>query len=170
MKKACLTLTLALLAAAPAALAQTEPYRAPAGYSFRDAEDYASYAPQVIEAANWLEVTPLDQQPDTRRATNQFVLQWVSGSPAVKVKLQTFVTELSRQEPNYMMLFLAGWARYQLQHPAEKDALTLNMAGLTPVLKMYQANPAKKNKVLDELLQEQANGTLQAWVQKRVLP
>ncbi|MBG8555943.1 hypothetical protein [Hymenobacter guriensis] len=170
MKKATYLLALALLAAVPAALGQAPAYQPPMGYSFRDAEDYASYAPQVIEAANWLEATPLDQEPDMRRAVNRFLLQWVSGSPAVKVKLQTFVTELSRQEPNYMMLFLAGWARYQLQHPGEKDALTLNLAGLTPVLKMYQANPAQKNKVLDELLQEQANGTLQAWVQKRVLP
>ena len=153
-------------AVAPTAQAQQSPV--PSNYSFPTKADYAQYQPQVIETVNWLEKTPVNQQPEQRQAANRFLLEWMSGSPAVSVELQPYFMDLCPKNPDALMLFMGGWSRYQLQHPDEKDAVNLNVEGLKAVLQSYQTYHAKTNKKLEALQPLLANGTLPQWVQKQL--
>ncbi|UOQ74460.1 hypothetical protein [Hymenobacter cellulosilyticus] len=162
MKKHILLLALGLLTCSGAALAQT--YSVPTDYSFQAPADYARYDNQVIETVKWLEVTPQGKEAAQRQAANRFLLQWMTGTPAVSVQLQDYVGKLVGKEPDMLMLFMAGWSRYQLQHPDEKDAVVLNTEGLKTVLKGYQAGGFKRNKQLETLVPLQEKGTLSDWV------
>lgn len=152
--------------AAPAAQAQQSPV--PTSYSFPTEADYAKYNQQVIETANWLEKTPTNQQEEQRHAANKFLIEWMTGSPAVAVQLQSYFMDLCPKNPDALMLFMGGWARYQLQHPEDKDAVTLNVEGLKSVLQSYQLYHAKTNKKLEALQPLLANGTLPEWVKKQL--
>ncbi|RSK29589.1 hypothetical protein [Hymenobacter metallilatus] len=161
------SILLSLLLTASAARAQTS-YKVPTGYSFQTADDYAEYEPQVIAAVNWLEKTPLNQEPALRKETDQFLFQWISGSSSVSVQLQKYVADLAGQDSELLMLFMGGWARYQLQHPETKDAVQLNTEGIRTMLRAYQAGGFRRNKQLDELKKLEAAGTLPAWVKKQL--
>ncbi|PJJ59027.1 hypothetical protein [Hymenobacter chitinivorans] len=162
MKKHLLLLAFGLLTYSGAAVAQT--YSVPTDYSFQAPADYARYDNQVIETVKWLEATPLGKEAAQRQAANRFLIQWMTGTPAVSVQLQDYVGKLVGKEPDMLMMFMAGWSRYQLQHPEEKDAVVLNTEGLKTVLKAYQTGGYKRNKQLESLVALNEKGTLAEWV------
>ena len=166
MKPTLLLLLLTLLLGGPTVRAQSS-YQVP-DYTFKLPEDYIRFEPQVVEAVNWLEKTPAGQQTAQRQAANKFVFQWLSGSSNVQVQLQKYVADLVKQEPDQLLLFMGGWARYQLQHPEVEDQVMLNVAGLNTLLTAYQAGGYKKNKQLEELLRLRQQNQLPAWVAKQL--
>lgn len=165
MKKQFLLLAFGLVLAGTA-VAQT--YQAPTGYTLKAAEDYALYNAQVIEAVNWLEATPPTKEAAQRQPTNQFLMQWMTGTPAVSVQLQEYTAEITTKDPNLLMLFLGGWSRYQLQHPETKDAVLLNTEAVKTVLKGYQAGGYKRNKKIESLIALNDKGTLTDWVKTQL--
>ncbi|WP_426491204.1 hypothetical protein [Hymenobacter sp. 102] len=167
MRKPLLFSALLFLATASITQAQTS-YQPPVNYAFQTPDDYAEYEPQVIATVNWLEKTPLSQQPEVRKQADQFLFQWISGSSSVSVQLQKYVADLAGRESELLILFMGGWARYQLQHPEVKDATALNTEGVRTMLRAYQAGGFKKNKQLDELLKMDAAGSLPGWVKKQL--
>ena len=166
MKPIFLLLLLALLLGGPVVRAQSG-YRVP-DYTFKLPEDYIRFEPQVVEAVNWLEKTPGGQQTTQRQAANKFVFQWLSGSPNVQVQLQKYVADLVKQDPDQLLLFMGGWARYQLQHPEVQDQVLLNAAGITTLLTAYEAGGYKKNKQLEELLRLRQQNQLGSWIAKQL--
>lgn len=167
LMKKLLLFSAILLTTASASRAQSS-YKAPTGYSLQTADDYAEYEPQVIATVNWLEKTPLGQQPELRKQADQFLFQWISGSSAVSVQLQKYVADLAGQDSELLMLFMGGWARHQLQHPEAKDPAVLNTEGIRTMLRAYKAGGFRKNKQLDELTKLDSKGTLAEWVKKQL--
>ncbi len=167
MKPTILLFLLALLLGGPAVQAQSGGYQAP-DYAFKLPEDYIRFEPQVVEAVNWLEQTPAGQQTTQRQAANKFVFQWVSGSPNMQVELRKYVADLVRQDPDQLVLFMGGWARYQLQHPEVEDPVMLNVAGVSTLLSAYQNGGYPKNKQMEELLRLRQQNQLPAWVAKQL--
>lgn len=165
MKKHFLLLAFGFVLAGTA-IAQT--YQAPTGYTLKAAEDYSRYDAQVIEAVNWLEATPPTKETEQRQPTNQFLMQWMSGTPAVSVQLQEYVMEVTNKDANLLMLFMSGWSRYQLQHPETKDAVLLNTEAIKTVLKGYQAGGYKRNKKVESLIALNDKGTLTEWVKTQL--
>ena len=70
-----------LLAGGRTAAAQAFPV--PAAYSFPAKADYARYDAQIIETVDWFEQTLDNEQPNQHRAANQFLIHWLTGTPAV---------------------------------------------------------------------------------------
>ncbi|GAB3296165.1 hypothetical protein [Hymenobacter tenuis] len=167
MKNVALLLALTLFCGAPAALAQST-YKPPIGYSLQDPDDYAEYEPQVVATVNWLEATPIGKEAAKRQEATRFLFQWISGTPTVSVQLQKFVADLTGQNPELMMLFMGGWARYQIQHPEVKDAVVLNTEGIKTLLKGYQIGNMKRTKPLDEVAKLGTGAALTEWVKKQL--
>ncbi|TGE08411.1 hypothetical protein [Hymenobacter fodinae] len=156
-----------LVALGPVALAQSA-YKVPVGYTLQRPEDYADYSKEVVATVDWLEKTPSTQETEKRKEANRFLFQWISGTPDVSVQMQKYVADLTAQDPDLLLLFMGGWARYQIQHPEIKDPVVLNTEGIKTVLKAYQTNGTKRNKHLDSLVELNAKGTLTAWVKKQL--
>lgn len=143
-------------------------FEVPQEYEFATKEDYGRYHQQIIEAAGWLETTPLDKEPEKRQQVNTFVFQWLSGSPEVSVELQEYVSLFSDKNPQLLLVFLGGWARCQLQHPDEADKKKFHTAGIESVLKAYEQGGARKDKNVEKLLKCRDKGKLDNWVKKKV--
>jgi hypothetical protein len=165
MKKPFLLLAFGLVLTGTA-VAQT--YQAPTGYTLKAPADYARYDTQVIESVNWLEATSPTKETEQRQSTNQFLMQWMTGTPAVSVQLQEYTAEITAKDPNLLMLFLGGWSRYQLQHPEAKDAVLLNTEAVKTVLKGYQTGGYKRNKKIESLITLNDKGTLADWVKAQM--
>lgn len=143
-------------------------FEVPQRYEFTGKEDYARYHDQIIAAAVWLENTPLREEPEKRQQVNAFVFQWLSGSPEVSVELQEYVLTFSEKNPQLLLVFLGGWIRYQLEHPAEKEKMKFHTAGIESVLRAYEKGGARRDKNVEKLLKFRNKGKLEGWLRKRM--
>lgn len=151
-----------------ATVAQTTPSPVPTDYQLKAAPDYDRYVPQVLATINWLEASPLPNDSEERRAANTFLVQWISGSPAVSVAIEEYVTDLSKEDGALLIGFMGGWTRYALQNPGTKDKPALATAGIKGMLATYKAKGGTGNKKLEDLETLSAKGKLPDWVKKHV--
>jgi len=130
--------------------------------------DYAAYNKDVIACINWLEQTPVDKDPETRREANRFLMQWIQGSPDVTITIHDYVAKFSEVSPEFLMMFMSGWARYVLEHK-DQDELAGNMAGVQSVLKLYDISKnIPRNDDMDKLAKLSKEGRLKAWIQQQL--
>ena len=91
-------------------------------------------------------------------------MEWMTGSPTVSIQVSEYLGKLYQSDPDLLLAFMGGWARYAIQHPEIKDPVTLNTAGLKTMLTAYQTKGGKGNKKLDELAKLDAAAQLPDWV------
>nr|GFC16204.1 hypothetical protein [Tanacetum cinerariifolium] len=85
-------------------------------------------------------------------------VDWISGSPAVSVAIEEYVTDLSKEDGALLIGFMGGWTRYALQNPGTKDKLALATAGIKGMLTTYKAKGGTGNKKLEDLETLSAKG------------
>lgn len=147
--------------------ATAQEFEVPTYYKFDNIEDYGFYRDDVLNAIGWLESTPLNEETEKREQVNYFLLQWLSGSPSISINIHPYVMELSEENPEFLMVFMGGWAKNQMQYD-EKNNLKLNMRGIYAILKLYKMGGANKNKTLENLIKLEEKGSLEKWVQEKI--
>jgi hypothetical protein len=143
-------------------------FELPANYSFQTKEDYAKYEQDVIKAVNWLETTPLNQEDTKRKQVNIFLFRYIEGSPTVSIELQGYVTEFSKKNPDLLIAFLGGWAKYKLENPTISDKVKLNTEGVRTVLRIYKLGGASKDKNLEKMAKFTSEQELENWVKNKL--
>lgn len=143
-------------------------FEVPANFSFQTKADYARYEPQIIEAVNWLENMPLNQEENKRKQVNIFLFKYIEGSPTVSIELQGYITDFTKKNPDLLIAFLGGWAKYKLQNPSVTDKLLLNTEGMKTILKIYKLGGATKDKGLEKLVKFTSDQELQDWVKGKL--
>jgi hypothetical protein len=144
-------------------------FEVPTNYTFQTKEDYAKYDQQVIQAVNWLESTPLNQEVNQREQVNIFLMKYLEGSPTISIELREFVLGLTQKNPNLLMGFMGGWAKYQLENPTVTDKLKLNIAGIKMLIKIYQLGGAAKDKSVEKLSKLTSQQELEDWVKSKLI-
>jgi hypothetical protein len=157
-----------LLGSATLPAAAQSAFDVPAQYSFSKPDDYAQVEPQVLSTINWLEETPANQDVSRRQQAQRFLLAWASGSPKVSIGLQPYVGELAGKNTALLMAYMGGWTRHSLQHPGDKDALTLNTEGVKSMLKVYELGGIDKSKGMENLRTVAASGELESWLRGKI--
>jgi hypothetical protein len=151
--KTCLTLTILGLFTISAA---AQSYKPPKNYKLKKKSDYAEYEDEVLDAVNWLESTPVNQDVEKRQAASVFLIQWMTGAPDVTIELQAYVMPLTKKNEELLITFMGAWTRFALENPDEADDnFKANYAGLESMIKVYQMNRKygfKKNGKLEKLV------------------
>jgi len=130
--------------------------------------DYAAYNKDVIACINWLEKTPVDKEPETRREANRFLMQWIQGTPDVSITIHDYVAKFSEVSPEFLMMFMSGWTRYVLER-RDQDELAGNLAGVQAVLNLYGISKSiPRNGDMDKLVNLSKDGKLKAWVEQQL--
>jgi hypothetical protein len=112
-------------------------------------EQFAATENFVIEAAKWLEATQIGKDMDQRIKINAFVVAWLTNSPSVNMTVGKMSLNLSEKNPQLMIMFMAGYARYVLENNYSKDELKANLAGVKSAINLYNlGGEIKKNKFL----------------------
>ena len=166
--KRFLLLGLLLTGSASYSVSAQGAFDVPAQYSFSKPDDYAQVEPQVLNTISWLEETPANQDVSRRQQAQRFLLAWASGSPKVSIGLQPFVGELAGKNTALLMAYMGGWTRYELQHPGDKDALTLNTEGVKSMLKVYELGGIDKSPGMENLRTVAARGELESWLRGKI--
>jgi len=132
-------------------------------------EEFAATEKFIIQAANWLEKTPVGKDMEQRTRINAFVVAWLTGSPSVSITVGSMSTDLSEKNPQLFAMFMAGYARYVLENNYSKDELKANTAAVKSMINLYNlGGDVKKNKVLQKAIDADKAGTLEAWVKEKL--
>ena len=132
------------------------------------AEDYKPMEPNVIATVNWLETTPVDKEVAKRSEQSKLLIQWIMGSPTVSVALNAYIMDYCEKNKELFTTFMGGWTRYVLENNYSTDELQGNLAGIRSMIKVYKAGGLKKDKKMQELVDMDANGKLEAWVKEKI--
>ncbi|WP_299124096.1 hypothetical protein [uncultured Winogradskyella sp.] len=145
----------------------SQEFKIPNNVKLESAEDYKKYETDILNCINWLENTPVNQNSDKRTLANAFLMQWATGTPTVTIEMQAFQLDLTKKNPELLMIFLGGWIKYVIQNPSEKDNIESgNIAGINSIIKVYSANKGdglKKDKRIEKLIKMDTS-ELQKWV------
>lgn len=128
-------------------------------------EEFIKSEPAIISLVDWLENTPLDQEPDKRKRMYAILLAWLTNSPTVTVEVNQKVTPMSKKNPDLLAIFLGGWTKYSLQNSYSKDPVKGNLAGIKSVIKVYKMGIGmKKDKDIEKLVDLDSKNELEAWI------
>ena len=61
-------------------------------------EDYKATESLILESIEWLQNTPLNENPNKRLELNAFFVQWISGSPTVTIELHADIAPMKCHE------------------------------------------------------------------------
>ncbi len=128
-------------------------------------EDFRNTEALIVKAATWLEKTPIDKEPQTRKEIGGFVVKWISEVPYLSV-------ELSQETIPYMecveclTVFLGNYAKHAVETKNYKDQKGSILAGTESVIRFYKANNTAlgKNKEIEKLIKLQDKNELDQFI------
>lgn len=131
-------------------------------------EDYKKYEQKVIKDFNWLFETPIDVNPEKRKRTNAFLMQWMSGSPNVSIEISEKITTYM-DCAECLMIFMGGWTKYALE-AKNFSKLKANLVGTESVIEFYQFNKSKigKNKNIEKFMKLKQSGKLEKYIKSNM--
>lgn len=123
---------------------------------------------QFLATINWLE-NNLDKL-DTSKGAKQkgYFMAWLEKTPDVTVEINAYVLEFSAKNPDLLLFYLSGWAKYSLTAKTKPTALDLNTKASKNVLKIYENGEFKNDTNLNKLLKIAKKGGLQKWVKSKL--
>lgn len=130
--------------------------------------DYKAMEKNVLASIDWMENTPMDQEPEKHKQQYEYLIAWISGSPDITIDLKANIVKFSEKNPELLIVFMGGWVRYALQNNYSNDTFQGNLAGLKSVVKVYKTGVFKQDKETAKLVQMERNGLLEDWLKERL--
>lgn len=135
----------------------------PQNYVLESDNDFQKYEPDAIRCIDWLLLTPCALQPEKHAAVNEFLLKWISGTPAVTVEINSQVVNFMDKNPILLVVYMAGWTRYALADKGNQNLLSGTLKGLEAVMNFYLKNreQLKRDKNVEQYLKLKEQGALE---------
>ncbi len=149
--------------------AQVQDFELPPNYAFNQTTDYEKYLPDIKRCISWLETTPFTEDVEKRRAANSFLLEWLKGTPLVKVEIDETIVALTETSPNLLVVYLGGFTKHLLVNYPNADKAEAYLYAYESMLMAYEREQENNkgiaaNKELNKLLKLQKKDKLAAWV------
>ncbi|WP_117884522.1 hypothetical protein [Aureibaculum luteum] len=131
-------------------------------------EDFKQNESLVLASIEWIQNTPLDQEKAKRKQINAFLMQWMSGSPTVSIKLVQGLVPLECAE--CLMSFMSGWTKYSLVNNYSKDDEKCTLKGVESTIAFYEKNKSElgKNADIEKLIKRKNKGKLEKFVKSKI--
>lgn len=128
--------------------------------------EYVNYEKEFLSCMDWLE--NYGPTSKLRKDVNAYALWWISGTPDIKMELNTDIVNL--KDPNMLLLFLGGWAKAAIENEYNLSTVDGNLAGLRTVMNYYKKfrNDLTPDKNIDKYIKMEKNGTLESHIQSVV--
>jgi hypothetical protein len=151
-----------------AAQAQSKPFEVPANFPLAEKTDYIKFKDDFINATNWLENTPFNEQKESRASVNGFIINYLTNSPDVDAVLDGTVMKIADKNAEFLTIYMGSYARLAFESPKGKqDHLKCSIAALKSVIKFYKANldkGLKKDKNVAKLIAADEKNELEKWI------
>jgi hypothetical protein len=147
----------------------SQEYSVPVNYQLNSKDDYVKYEPNIVEAANWLVNTPLNEQKDKRKEVSAFVVQWTSGSPTVNIEITPVIMDFEKKNEGMLVIWMASSSKYVIENNHTTDVRAKQKAALHDMIKVYQSGKGiKKDKKMEALIKSDTEGNLDKWLEENL--
>lgn len=165
MKKIFLFALTGLLSAASFAQSTT----VPAGYKLETPADYSKYEKDVIATINWLQGTAPGGS-DRKAEASRFLMDWMAGSQELEITVEENIVNFQESNPELLLIFMGGWAKYSLETRKFSDELNGNIRGIESVIDYYQRNKdlLKKDARIEAYTELQRQKKLAAYIKNKM--
>jgi hypothetical protein len=128
-------------------------------------EEFIKSEKDFLAVVTWLGSTPLGTETDNRKLLNVWTMTWLTNSPTVTVSVRASILKLFDKNPDLMMVYMGGYARYCLENNYSNDELKSNVAGIKAAIACYNlGGEVKKDKSLIKVIETDKEGKLEEWV------
>lgn len=128
-------------------------------------EEFISSEKDLLTVVKWMEHTALGTETSSRKLLNAWTMAWLTNSPTVTISIRASILKLFDKNPDLMMVYMGGYARYCLENNYSKDELKSNVAGIKAAITCYNlGGEAKKDKALAKVIEKDSEGKLEEWV------
>jgi len=137
----------------------------PSKYSWETNKDYKRDEALVLKTLQWLSVTPLNDEIPTRGSANLFVMQWICGSPRLKIEINTDMLPFYIDYPDLLFPYIHGMAQCKLMKNADCSELQAMISGFECVAFMIQSDTElKKAKALQPIVKARKKNKMDQYV------
>jgi hypothetical protein len=105
----------------------------PEVYKWESAADYSKDFDLVKKTLKWLCNTPLGIDVQQRSQANAFVMEWIAGSPNIRVELDTKKIIFYDSHPDLLFSFIHGIALMQMEKKPTTEELAIYTKGYETV-------------------------------------
>ena len=138
----------------------------PDSYQWNSARDYKREEELVYRTLTWLNATPLRSELEARSKASSFVMEWICGSPRIKLSIKTENLPFYSEYPDLLFPFIQGMAQCKLAKTNDCDELQSMVSGFSTVAFMIQSDSElKKAKPLQPIIKAHKKGKMQAYVE-----
>ncbi len=108
----------------------------------------------VKACMQWLVDNPIDTDPSEHKRLAPFVFRWLEGTDKASVAIDADLMKYTDKNSRLIMVFLSGWALYQLQHGKANEAAARE-AGLVALINSYSNAMEKvRDKDIEKLIKK----------------
>jgi len=149
--------------------AKAQEFEVPENYVLKETADFEKYEKDIIACANWIENAPLNKDEQKRTEANSFLIQWLTGTKTVNINLNADITtKYFDKNTQFIVIFMAGWARYSLENNYSTDQQKGYYEGFKSVINVYKKGIGiKRNTDLDKLIKIYDKGELENWIKDK---
>lgn len=138
----------------------------PDNYQWSSARDYKREEELVYKTLQWLNATPLKSELETRSKASLFVMQWLCGSPRIKISIATENLPFYSDYPDLLIPFIHGMTQCKLSKNSNCDELHAMISGFNTLAFMIQSDgELKKQKALQPIVKAYKKRKMQFYVE-----
>lgn len=137
-------------------------------YRLEKPEDYPQYEEDIVAMVNWLANTPTSEKPEVREQVSGFLLEWLTGSASVTVKVSDKIVSYADCS-ECMLLYMGGWAKYSIESK-KNDTFNASLVGTETVIQFYKINKKTlgKSKDIEKLIKLQESNELEGFIRSNI--
>ena len=140
--------------------------------------DFREAEPNVIENIVWLEEHPLATESNDTKAISEYVIQWLSETPYVTVRLDEVFTSTIINDRRYKyadkfrVTYLFGKSLYVMTNPGGDEEALACKRGVEGMVKVYEEllkfDSEAQHDELDKYLRLLGNDQLESYVRDQL--
>jgi hypothetical protein len=112
-------------------------------------KDYKAAEPVVVQTADYVLASPIDQNVEAKKAAAQFLMKWMDGTSDYTFTLDENTTKSFLQNTGLVVVYLASMSKFAIESKP-KLSKTITLHALKSLL-AYINNPANNVTKTDEL-------------------
>jgi hypothetical protein len=138
----------------------------PEKYEWHTTRDYKRDEELVLRTLQWLTTTPLNEEIALRGKANLFVMEWICGSPRIKIDIDSDKLPFYIDYPDLLFPYIHGVAQCKLAKNTTCNELQAAVSGFKSVAYMIRTDDdLKKIKALQPIVKASKKEKMESYVQ-----
>lgn len=138
----------------------------PSTIHWKSASAYKKETESIKRALRWLCCSPLQNELALRSQANAYVLEWLAGTPTLKLNLETKNLNFLDEYPELLFSFIHGAMLYCLEQPKQNDIALVYLSGYEAVIHLAKLDKTmRKSECIKTLKRLQKKKQLKQFIE-----